>query len=325
MKRIIPCLVAIILVLPAVADTSGQSPVAPARAPRPALPPAPQTPLPAPGELSVHDHGAILTIQYGGKSGEVGIPSWKAVLKRDDGGNISALHVPADSPRPLGARTDYWPLAVLATDNKKGVVGTWSDGREIYSWFAVPTFRLREKEAQKIVVEMGGPSEHKHYEHRRTYTFTPAGIQIEGEITALIDLDDISLASVWDRRQIADSHLADLPVRTQGRVTWAYMTSTGRDAAQALPDSAGAFVAKYPLEAELRLRRPTPTFVRIFFDQNFESAAGQRLLVHTNKDHVFRDGRKSFEKLVFMPGGSVAKGATQTYKMRFEFETQEWP
>ncbi len=51
--------------------------------------------------LAVRQEPGILIVQSSGEGGhQVGIPSWKAVLRRDDAGNISALHVPAHHPAP---------------------------------------------------------------------------------------------------------------------------------------------------------------------------------------------------------------------------------
>ena len=201
---------------------------------------------PAADVLTVQENPDVLTIEFGGRQGAVGIPSWRVVLRRGHAGNITDLRVPHDSPASLAYPEDsLWPLAVLATAANPDLPATMSKDRENFALFPVDTFAIAEKSAEKIVVRVGGPSRNMHYEHHRTYTFTPVGVQIEGEVLSLINLREVSLKTRWDRRQIADSHVAALPVRTQGRPGWLYLSSSGRDGATPLP--AGV---KFPLEAE---------------------------------------------------------------------------
>ncbi|HYD82963.1 MAG TPA: hypothetical protein VEA63_02900 [Opitutus sp.] len=270
--------------------------------------------------LTLIEEPGVFTIHYSGKSGYIGIPSWKAVVSRDDGGNITALHVPADHPVPLSSRTGQWPISILMSKNTLGIDGTMNKGRENFARFPVEVFKLVEHSSDKIVIAVGGPSPNRHYEHHRTYTFTPAGVQIEGSVLPLMDLSSVAFDPHFNRTQIADSHLAALPLRTQGRGGWVYMPSSGRDGATALPEG-----VDFPLEAQLRLRRSEPIFLKIFYDKNFDAAEGKRLLIHNNKDGwEARADRVIFEKLVGIVGFPVPKGAQQTFKVRFEFETQPW-
>jgi hypothetical protein len=278
---------------------------------------AQETTLAAPGKLAVVDEGGVLTITFGGRDGRVGIPSWKVVLRRDDAGNISSLHVPAEDATPLAARGGVWPLAVVATMNDAGISGTMSKGRENYVNFAAETFRVAETSAEKIVVDVGGPSKNRHFIHQRRYTFTPVGLKMEGSVNALIDLASVIVAFHWDRMEIADSHITALPLRARERTGWVYMMATGSDSAQPMPK-----FADFPLEAELRLRRATPTYIRTFFDRNFESAAGKTRLVHNNKDVQNGGHPMLFKKMICLPGGPVAKGTEQTYELRLEFESR---
>lgn len=273
-----------------------------------------------PDELILHDEGDAITVRFDGRAGRIGIPSWKVVLRRNDAGNISSLHVPADHPAPLVAGSDVWPLGVLATRNDVGVRGTISKGRENYEGFTIETFGVVEASAGTIVVEVGGPSKNRHFVHQRRYTFTPAGLKMEGSIHALIDLASVIIAFHWDRMQIADSHVAALPIRPLDRPSWVYMTGTGSDSAQPMPK-----FAAYPFEAELRLQRPTAIFIKTFFDRNFESAREKPFLVHNNKDVQYGTRPKLFKKMICMPGGSVAKDTQQTYELRLEFESRGWP
>lgn len=279
-------------------------------------------PPPETGRLSVHEEGDIVTVQFGSRPGPVGIPSWKIVVRRDDGGNLSSLHVPADHPVSLSARTGQWPVAVIATSNKVGVTGTMTRGRENFAAFPVERFEVTERMPEKVTVVIGGVSKNKHYEHDRTYTFTPAGVKVEGVVRALIDLDKIGLWSHWDRRQIADSHIARVPVRTQGREGWVYMHSTGIDRAHPLPQDVPGYVATFPLEVELKLARPTPTYLKMLLDRNFESAE-KRMLVHNDKDVPLPEGGRRYGKIISMTSRAVPKGGQQTYQVRFEFETRE--
>jgi hypothetical protein len=143
-------------------------------------------------------------------------------------------------------------------------------------------------------------------------------VKIEGSVHALIDLDSVTVALHWERLKLAGSHVAALPVRLQGNPSWAYMTGTGSDADQPLPK----FV-KYPLEAELRLNQPAPTFIRIFFDRNFESAKDERRVVHNNKDVHHGGHPMLFKKLICMPAGPIAKDTKQSYEMRLLFESHD--
>jgi hypothetical protein len=167
--------------------------------------------LSATAALTVSQQTGVLTIQSSGAGGrQVGIPSWKAVLRRDDAGNISALHVPADHPAPLSSRTGQWPITVLQSKNDQDVAGTMSRGRENYAAFEVETFQLVEQAPGMVVVRVAGPS-------------------------------------------------------------------------------------------------------------------GKRSLIHNNKDHFEpKVKRMLYEKLTGISAGPVAKGARQTFKVRFIFETQQW-
>ena len=273
------------------------------------------------GTLTLQEEPGVFTIQFSGREGHVGIPSWKIVLRRDHAGNIADLRVPQDSPASLSYGADsIWPIAVLATASKDDLPATMSDGRENFATFRVETFDVAEKSPEKIVVRVGGPSKNKHFEHYRTYTFTPVGVQIEGEVMPLVDLRSIALKTRWDRRQIADSHLAAMPMRSQGGRGWVYMPSSGSDAAVPLPAN-----RKFPLEAELRLRRPEPTFMKLFFDRNFEVAEGKQVFVHNDKDVMLGDYGMAYMSLTSLVGDAVAKGQKQTFKVRFEFETRQWP
>lgn len=270
--------------------------------------------------LTLTGEPGVLIVQSTGAAGAVGIPSWKIVLRQDQGGSMSALHVPADSPRTLSARENsLWPIAGLVANTREDLRATMSRGREAFAGATAETFEVVENSPDKIVVRTGGPSRHQHYEHHCTYTFTPGGVQIEGEVLPLVDLRGIGVWGTWDRRQLADSHIATLPVRTQGRPSWKYIASNGGDSPKPLPPG-----VKYPFEAELKLRRPTPTFIRFFIDRNFEAADPTPLLIHNDKNMTLLTGA-SYEKLISFKAGAVAKGQRQTYKVRFEFETQQWP
>jgi hypothetical protein len=280
--------------------------------------------VPALDRLRLDRDSEVLTVQFGGRTGAIGIPSWRAVIRRDDGGNISSLHVPASDRASLGSGRPSWPLTILQSKNAANITGTMDKGRENYVGFRVAIFEVVEETAERIVVRIGGPSPNRHFLHERTYTFSAAGVQIAGWLEPQMDMRSVAFDPHWDRRQIAESHHGLLPIRTQGVPSWRVMPSAGSDAAVTLP--AGV---DFPLEAELRLRRRQPTFVRVFYDRIFECAEGQRQFIHNIKDQPERaaDGtmRLAFEKLAGITGGPVAKGARQHFKVRFLFETQEWP
>lgn len=279
-------------------------------------------PPPEPGRLSVHEENQVVTVQFGGQPGPVGIPSWRIVVSRDEGGNLSSLHVPADHPASLSAREGQWPVAVIATSNNAGVAGTMTRGRENFAAFPAERFEVTDRTPEKVTVVIGGVSKNKHYEHERTYTFMPAGVKIEGVVRALIDLEKVGLWTHWDRRQIADSHIASVPVRTQGREGWVYMHSTGIDRAHPLPQDVPGFTAAFPLEVELKLARPSPTYLKLLLDRNFESAP-KRMLVHNDKDVSLPNGGRRYGKIISMTSTAVPKGGQQTFRVRFEFETRE--
>jgi hypothetical protein len=268
--------------------------------------------------LFLTESPGVVVVQFNGRAGRIGIPSWKAILRRDAGGNISELHVPADNPAPLGSRVGQWPLSVIVSHNVIGVEGTMTRGRESDGDFQIENFEVTERSPAKVVVQTGGPSPHKHFEEQRTYTFTPKGIQVEGEVVALIDIARFGFNPHWDRTQLDDSHIAMMPLRTQGKLGWHYLSSAGSD--ESLPLPAGV---DYPLEAELKLRQAKPTFVRIFFDQNFGSPKGNRVFLYNDKDDI--DGTQKillYEKLTCFGSDKVPKGERRPFKARFEFETR---
>ena len=270
--------------------------------------------------LQVEATDEVVIVHFPGKPAEVGfpgIPSWRAEIRRDDAGNITALHVPADHPRTLGSR-GFWPLTVLALRNSEGVEGMMSKGRENYVGFPVERFAVLEQTLERVVVEIAGPSKHNFVDHRRTYTFTPKGIAIEGEIVTKVALASVAFDPHWDLTQIADSHVQSIPVRTQEAHGFVPFPISGRDGVTPLPQG-----VDYPLEAELKLRRDEPTYIRTFWDKPFDSHEGKRLFGHNNKDyHSPTSDRTFYEKLLITAGGPVPRGTRETFKVRYEFETR---
>jgi hypothetical protein len=257
---------------------------------------APDAPVVA-GALSVGKTPDAFTIRYGGSPG---IPSWRAVLLKKDGGNLSALYVPAESTTNLSGGKRSWPLSVVQTYNKVAV-GSLTKGRENFSEFEVAQFELVEQSPQKIVVRSGGPSPTKHFDQQRTFTFTARGVAIAGTVTPLIPLTGVGFRPRWDHAQIQDD---SLKVRTQGAKSWTEMASSGSDSGVPLP--AGV---TYPLEAELQIKRPKPTFLHLFFDERFAGLTKDEF-IHNNKEGL---------KLTCMnTRGPIAPGQTQSYKVRFE-------
>jgi hypothetical protein len=275
---------------------------------------------PLPG-LVIDEQPGQITISYAGtdpEPGRPGIPSWKAILLQNDGGNISALHVPANSPLDVSSRRGGWPITVLATRSMAGV-NLPDKGRDNYARFSVQTMEVTSRSPEEVIVAVAGPSPQKHYNHERTYTFTPRGVAIEGSLVALVDLKRVSWDPHWDRDQIADSHVAAVPLRTQGRHGWIPAFSSGSDAVTPLPDG-----VDFPLEAEVKLRRDTPTFIRIFIDKNFDTSGGRRTMVNNNKDfEALPSHRMYYEKLIGgLAGGPLMKGKRDSFKVRYEFETR---
>ena len=271
------------------------------------------------GKLELHRADDAIVIQFGGRAGEVGIPSWRAVVRPESGGNISAFHVPAHNPASLGSRDAHDAFTMVAGRNGENLVPTLYKGREHYQGFRPAVFEIKETAAERIVIHVAGPSRNKFYTHDRTYVFTPAGVEISGSIDPHVNLEVVSFMPHWDRRMLADTHMQSMPLRTQGRHGWIHMTSSGQDGASSLPGG-----VDFPLEAEVKLRLPAPTFVRMFFDQPFEAAKGTKRFVHNNKDMFLNvANRVLYEKLTGITGFPVPKGAKQTYKVRFVFETQQ--
>jgi hypothetical protein len=225
--------------------------------------------------------------------------------------------VPADFPYPVSSNRGFWPITILATRNSDGVEGMMSRGRENYAAFPVARFEIVERSPEKIVVRVGGPSQNQHFEHERTYTFTARGVMIEGEVLPLLNLASIAFDPHWDLQQIADSHVSMVPMRTQGRPGWGFMPSSGSDGVTAMPGG-----VDFPLEVELRLRRPVPTYIRTFWDKTFSSHRHKRLFGHNNKDYTSPSGRAYHEKLLIIAGGPIPKGQRETFKVRYEFETR---
>jgi hypothetical protein len=276
-------------------------------------------PVYAESALFVDEQPEHVTVSFTGKAsepGKPGIPSWKAILRRDDGGNISALHVPADSPLDLSSRRSSWPITVLATRSVAGVNDP-DKGRDNYARFLVETLEVTSRAAEQIVIRVAGPSRRKHYNHERTYTFTPRGVTIEGTVVALVDLKRVSWDPHWDRDQVADSHVNLTPLRTQGRHGWVMAPSSGSDAVTRLPEG-----VNFPLEAEMKLRREQATFVRIFIDRNFETSGGRQMMVNNNKDfEALPSHRMYYEKLIGgIEGGPLLQGQRDSFKIRYEFE-----
>jgi hypothetical protein len=263
----------------------------------------------------VHEQPGVFTVMFGGNAQ---VPSWRAVLRQDDAGNISELYIPAESTRELSARDYQWPLTCIGSSNSAGVEGTMSRGRENYANFPVATFEMIKKSPEAIVIHAAGPSKNKHFEQDRTYTFTAKGVAIEASILPLIALNGLGFSQHWDREQLADVTNNAIRIRKQGRDGWILLPSSGQDGSHPLH-----WTATYPNEIEFMLRRPTPTFVRLFVDKNFEAAEGKNLFGHNDKDYFHAaDHRLLYEKMTDVSSGSVAAGEKQTYKVRFEFEAR---
>jgi hypothetical protein len=192
-------------------------------------------------------------------------------------------------------------------------------GRENYASFLVETLEVVSRSPEQVIVKVAGPSKQNHYDHERTYTFTPRGVAIEGSLTANVDLKRVSWDPHWDREQVADSHFAAIPLRTQGRHGWIPALSSGSDAVTPLPET-----VNFPLEAEMKLRRAEPTFIRIFIDRIFDASKGERRMVNNNKDFTsLHNGKTYHEKLIGgFEGGPLLKGQSDSFKVRYEFEAR---
>lgn len=271
--------------------------------------------------LAVDETPDQITVSFPGTTAEPGqpaIPSWKAILLREDAGNISALHVPADSPLDVSSRRGGWPITVISTRSVAGVNDP-DKGRDNYAKFRVETMEIQERSNERVIIRVAGPSKRKHYDHERRYTFTPRGVAIEGTVTALVDLRRASWDPHWDRDQMADSHENVTPMRTQGRHGWVISPSSGSDAVTPLPEH-----VNFPLEAELKLRRERPTYIRIFIDEPFSTTAAKRMMVNNNKDfEALPSHRLFYEKLVGgIESAPLKAGESDSFKVRYEFETR---
>ena len=276
---------------------------------------------PASAQLRLEETDDQIIVSFAGSTAEPGqpaIPSWKAILLREDAGNISALHVPADSPLDLSSRRGGWPITVVSTRCAAGVNDP-DKGRDNYAKFRVETMGVVSRSDEQVVIRVAGPSRRQHSYQDRTYTFTPRGVAIEGTVTALVDLKRAAWDPHWDRDQMADSHELVTPVRTQGRHGWVIAPSSGSDAVTPLPE----FV-NFPLEAELKLRRDRPTFLRLFIDQPFTTTAEKRMMVNNNKDfEALPSQRMYYEKLVGgIESAPLKVGQSDRFKVRYEFEVR---
>lgn len=269
--------------------------------------------------LTLVETPGVFVIEFSGRSGRLGIPSWRIELQQRDAGNVS-MRVPADSEHPLGVRPQsQWPLGAVLCKVDEKLSSSMSRGRESFAQSMIETFEVVERANDRIVVSTGGVSPNKHFELGRVYTFTPVGVKIEGTIRAVTDLESVAVWNLFDRTRFADSHLSAVPVRKQGQHGWAAMASSGRDTDTLLPDRTA-----YPLEVELRLRQPEPTFVRIFVDKPFERVAKNKIFTHNNKDYP-DNGERRYEKILAMRGDALASGQSVAFQLRFEFELQRWP
>ena len=259
--------------------------------------------------LTLQRDNDVVTVEFSGRTAMKAIPSWKAVLRRDDGGNITALHVPADSPISVAHHRRFWPVTLILGRNGHGHPGTESRGRESFASFPVTVFEVKKETAGEIVVAVSGTSPHAQFKHARTYTFRPEGIEMDGSAELLMELERLGLWTAWNRSQLAGGGSGPLPVRSQGQSSWTPLATRGHDRGIPLPPGVA-----YPLEVDLALARPVPTFVKICFDRNFESVAASRALVYNVKEqHLI---------VAMVAATSIPAGQTQTYRYRFEFETR---
>lgn len=264
------------------------------------------------GQLVLHQDDVAFVVQYGGRSGSPGIPSWKIVVRRDDAGNIADLRVPADSPNKLSSNRPVTTILSGAGAEAKGNLGK---GRDAFGTTRADVFQVVENGPGKIVVRTTGQSPNNQIEQSFTYTFTPAGVRIEAAILALMDLTSVGLWPPWDYREVAESHLKAVPIRTQGSATWASLPSSGHDRLQNMP--AGV---RYPVEIELRLKRPAPTYVKIFYDQKF--ADSPERIGHNTKTVPPEAPTAFIKNFAMTKGHGMKRGERTGIVYRYEFETR---
>lgn len=264
----------------------------------------------AAGQLVLREVDGAFVVQYGGRTGSPGIPSWRISVRRDDAGNLSDIRVPADSPDKLSSNR---PVTTILSGAGEAAKGNLGKGRDAFGTTRAEVFQVVENTPGKMVVRTRGKSPNDQIEQSFTYTFTPAGIRIEAAILALMDLTSVGLWPPWDYREVADSHLKAVPIRTQGSASWASLPSSGHDRLQHMP--AGV---RYPVEIELKLKRPEPTYVKIFYDQKFDDSPER--IGHNTKTVPPEAPITFIKNFAMTKGHGMKRGERTGIVYRYEFE-----
>jgi hypothetical protein len=244
-----------------------------------------------PQDLKVEKIGWTVLISYPGGNG---IPSWKTVVDRNFGGNITALHVPADNVN--FSRGSTFPPFVpqnIFSGNKDNFTGVPSQ------------FSIVKESPDTVIITFSGTSPRGSYTHARTYTFTREGIALTGAMTPSNILDNYGIYCPIVNGVIDFRTDQKLPVRTQGTAQWHYMASTGGDYPAPLPTG-----VVYPFEAYFKVKGADQVYFWFYYDKPFETMQNSHKFIYNIKSswttHILNARANTSNK--------------QTYSIRVKFE-----
>jgi hypothetical protein len=237
-----------------------------------------------------------VTVTY---PGGPGIPPWKIVVDKNNGGNIVSMHAPHNSPSIC-----YWPKDQYVT--LMPIVGPGSTGWDFYKGNTPAVFNIVEQTDQRVEIYTGGRSPGGNFNQYRTYVFTKEGVMLKGEITPLTYCRHVSNWGGYNY-QVVYNPSGQLPMRRQGTAAWAYMPPGASDGS---PKSLPSGVI-YPIDVEFQFRSNAKWFMHLKFDKKMKNA-GNYLLYQ-----VLYSGQKA--NAIMGTWGGAGVQDTQHYQIRIHF------
>jgi hypothetical protein len=245
-------------------------------------------------QLTVSETSGRVTVM---SSGEIGYPSYKIVVDRNEAGNLTKIHVPANGPDMC--YKDEWLTCMP-------IIGPGASGWDKFRGFSVPVFQITEQSNNRVVIKTGGKSSGGGFYHYRTYMFTREGIQMNGEFIPLVTCRHVSNWGGFDYRVVHWPNVKILPVQTQGSDFWKYMFPHSRDVSTYLPPG-----VDYPLHAMLKFRDHPDWYINFLFDKKLDSMRDSLLY-----QVIYNDTKVN---VIMGCWQTVAPYDTQTYQIRIHF------
>jgi len=221
----------------------------------------------------------LFTISYSGgvNAQGIGIPSWKIIVDRANGGNFKKILVPIENPNQLNDELRTISPTLVPLSGIDGTNGWW----DYFNFMNVPEFEANKISSDSITLSISGTSPGNSYKYYRTYTFTKEGVKLTGYFVPLIYLRQLHHWGGWNI-QALDTPGEKLPVRTQGSTNWSYMTTSYNDVSKPLPSG-----VNYPLQVEFVIQNYEKHYMHQFFDKPFDNVDDKLLFIIDPGKHIW--------------------------------------